>query len=213
MNNLQKEEIKEINLEINEIPQKEVSKFQVSLNLSKSDYINYDQLQLILNSRILPEWINSVEKLATALIYAKELKMPPLTALKNMYIVKGIPTINVNLMTAIIRANGHYFKIVKEWAIIENENGKDAYCEVHAYRKNELDENNKLIVHVVRFSWNEAKLMGLTEKENWKKMPQAMLKARCLAKMARDVYSDICNGFYTPEEIDPNINISDFEVV
>lgn len=42
--------------------------------------------------------------------------------------------------------------------------------------------------------------MGLTEKDNWKKMPKIMLYTRCLAIGARRVAADAILGMYETSE-------------
>lgn len=184
------------------------------LDLNKVDKIPMQHCKVLIDSGLLPAWIKRPEQLITAIHYAKELKLPILTALKGMYIVNGIPTLTVSLLTALIRSQGHSFRVVKEYEHIEVDGIKDAVCEIHAYRKDEQwikDENGNPIHHVIKYTWSEAKYQGLTDKPNWRKMPKAMLKARCISKMARDVFSDVTNGFYTPEEIDSENVIVDEE--
>lgn len=46
-----------------------------------------------------------------------------------------------------------------------------------------------------------AKDAGLTGKDNWKKYPRAMLKARCISEGIRTVFPGVLAGMYTPEEV------------
>lgn len=41
----------------------------------------------------------------------------------------------------------------------------------------------------------------LTEKDNWKNYPRAMLRSRCISEGVRTIYPSATNGLYTPEEI------------
>lgn len=55
------------------------------------------------------------------------------------------------------------------------------------------------------FTFEEAKLAGLTSKDNYRKNPTAMLLARAQARIGRAVYPDKCLGVYDRDsgELDP----------
>lgn len=46
-----------------------------------------------------------------------------------------------------------------------------------------------------------AKAAGLGGKDNWKKYPRQMLRARVISDGVRGVYPAVLQGFYTPEEV------------
>lgn len=53
------------------------------------------------------------------------------------------------------------------------------------------------------FSMSDARLAGISSKDNWRKYPRAMLKARCISEMCRSLFPDCIAGIsYTPEEIE-----------
>lgn len=54
-----------------------------------------------------------------------------------------------------------------------------------------------------RCSWDldRARQAGLSNKENWKKYPRAMLRARCISEGCRTVFPGATSGMYTPEEV------------
>jgi len=45
-------------------------------------------------------------------------------------------------------------------------------------------------------------LQALTDKDNWKNYPRAMLRARCISEGVRTVFPGVCSGTYTKEEIE-----------
>ncbi len=55
----------------------------------------------------------------------------------------------------------------------------------------------------VRISWDmdRAKAAGLSGKDNWKKFPRQMLRARLLSEGIRTVYPMATSGMYVPEEV------------
>ena len=53
----------------------------------------------------------------------------------------------------------------------------------------------------VTWTFEQAKKIGITNKDNWKNYPRAMLRARCLSEGIRAVYPGVVVGVYTPEEV------------
>lgn len=51
------------------------------------------------------------------------------------------------------------------------------------------------------FSWEDAQRAGLTSRDNWKKYPSAMLKARCLTMICRSTFPDLLAGVYDGDEL------------
>jgi hypothetical protein len=52
------------------------------------------------------------------------------------------------------------------------------------------------------FTIEEAQAAGVAGKDNWRKYPKAMLRARCIAALARTVYPDLLAGVYETEELE-----------
>jgi hypothetical protein len=55
----------------------------------------------------------------------------------------------------------------------------------------------------LELSWTlqQAKAIGIANKDNWKNYPKAMLRARCISEGIRTVYPGCIVGVYTPEEV------------
>jgi hypothetical protein len=53
----------------------------------------------------------------------------------------------------------------------------------------------------VDWDMTRAKAAGLGGKDNWKKYPRQMLRARAISDGVRGVYPAVLQGFYTPEEV------------
>jgi hypothetical protein len=55
----------------------------------------------------------------------------------------------------------------------------------------------------VTIEWNmdRAKKAGLTGKDNWRKWPRQMLRARVISEGCKTVFPDATSGMYTPEEV------------
>lgn len=70
----------------------------------------------------------------------------------------------------------------------------------------------------VKITWNMemATKLNYHTKDNWKKFPRAMMRARCISEGIRTVYPGISVGIYTPEEVQdfddkPMVNITPSE--
>ena len=61
------------------------------------------------------------------------------------------------------------------------------------------------------YTWEDAVRAGNSNQLNYKKMPAAMLTARCFGKMARDFFSDVVAGYYSVDEMMDNENMNDHE--
>ena len=61
------------------------------------------------------------------------------------------------------------------------------------------------------YTFEDAVRAGNSNQLNYKKMPAAMLTARCWVKMARDFFSDVVAGYYSVDEMMDNENMNDHE--
>ena len=52
----------------------------------------------------------------------------------------------------------------------------------------------------VTWTYEMAKRIGLTSKDNWKNYPRAMLRSRCISEGVRTVFPGVVAGVYTDEE-------------
>jgi hypothetical protein len=126
---------------------------------------------------------------ATAAILAgAELGFDPMRALNAFDNIQGTPAPKAVTLRAIVLAQGH--KVVIEESTAERA--------VVRARRREDDE-----WQVSTWDLDRARRMGLLEKDQWKKQPQAMLVARATAEVCRWIASDAIMGVpYAAEEID-----------
>lgn len=119
-------------------------------------------------------------------------RITPLVFAQKYDIIHGRPTKKAAVMLAEFRQkyNGDY-----TW-IKDGEDGKVATLEVvHKGKKRSH----------VSFSIEEAERLGLLNKDNWKKQPSAMLRARCTTKCLRMHVPEIAAGIYDPHELSDSI--------
>lgn len=129
------------------------------------------------------------DALATILV-GKEMGLPPITALNELFVVGGRVGMEGKLMLALIYRAGHkiHIKLSKTGA------------EVTAYR---WDSRNKEFYEAGVFTFDEedARTANLWDKQNYQEYPTDMLGWKAVARAARFVYPDIITGGHTPDDV------------
>jgi len=116
------------------------------------------------------------------------LGIDPATSLRAIHVIKGKPVLSADLMSAVaMRHPACEYLIVRKMTA--------ELCEIATKRRGWPEE--------VVMSWTseDAKRAGLSG-DNWRKYPQAMLKARCLGQIVRAAYPDALMGCYVEGELD-----------
>lgn len=117
-----------------------------------------------------------------------EIGLEPVASMDLIDVIKGKPTLKPQGMLALAWGSG----LMESLSITDD--GKT--CTVKMKRVGNP-------VHIETFSTEDAKLMGLAGKDNWKKQPVVMRKWRTVSKSCKVVFPDIIQGMYIPEEISP----------
>jgi hypothetical protein len=138
-------------------------------------------------SNLLPVDLRGKEPDVFVTIMAgQELGLPPMASLRSIHVVKGKPVLSADAMVAVALRSGQceYFRRVSA------DNISATY------------ETKRVGSEPTRATWTieDAKTAQLLSNDNWKKYPRAMLKARCKAELARDVYPDVLAGVYEEGE-------------
>lgn len=124
---------------------------------------------------------------AAAVLAGAEVGLSPLAALRSFDIIQGVAAPRALTLRAIAQAAGCQFQTVEE---------DDRKVTMRARRRGGEWET-------VTWTIQRAQQLGLTNKDNWKKQPQAMLVARATAELARRVAADRILGLgYAVEEQD-----------
>jgi len=109
----------------------------------------------------------------------------PMKAVQEYHIINGRPALKADAMLArFIRAGGRV-----EWHELSDKRAKATFSHPQG--------------GTVTIEWtiDMAKAAGLADRDNWKKFPRAMLRARVVSEGVRTVYPGVAVGVYTPEEI------------
>lgn len=123
------------------------------------------------------------------LMMGQELGLSPTQSLRGIAIIKGKPTLGADLMVGLVlgRSGGpcEYFTCVESTPTVATYETK---------RRDEAKPRR------LSFTAQQAKQAGLGG-DNWSKYPDAMLRARAKAALARDAYPEILFGVYDPDEV------------
>lgn len=120
-----------------------------------------------------------------------ELGISPMQALDGIQVIQGKTTVSPQLMLALINRSGQLEDIKID--------GDAKVCTVMMKRVGRSP-------HTETFSMENAKAMGLADKDNYRKQPAVMLKWRAVSACARIVFSDVIQGLYTPEEMGAEVS-------
>lgn len=160
---------------------------------------------LIADARgLLPDGIHSPAHALLIFEQAAALDIPPITGLSQIHIIKGKPTLSAGLMSGKIRQAGHKLRIWVEG----NVEDETLVAKAELIRADDPDFTFK-----VEFSLKDARRAGLypgKSDSNWQKWPRSMVKSRATSEIAREGATDVFLGaIYTPEELDPNVQVDE----
>lgn len=122
-----------------------------------------------------------------AILKGAEVGLTPVTALGAFDLIQGTPAPKAITLRALVQAHGHEIEVVET---------SDTVCRVRARRRGSADWQT------VTWDMKRAQRLGLTNKDNWRKQPAAMLIARATSEAARLIASDVILGIgYSSEEV------------
>lgn len=129
--------------------------------------------------------INQPGKILAAILAGRELGVGPMASLRAFHVVEGKPVADYSFWISRMKAAG--YKI--EWP--------ESSAERVTLRLTGPDG----AVHVETWDKERATRAGLWNgKDNWKRYPETMLKARCVATAGRSFAAEVMSGCYTPDE-------------
>lgn len=127
-------------------------------------------------------------EVTAAILTGREIGIEPMSALRSIDVIEGTPAMRAHALRGLVQAHGHAV-----WV----EESTSTRAIVAGRRKGEEQ--------VQKSTWTiaRAERMGLSGKQNWKRMPEAMLIARATAEVCRLVAADVLLGIpYAVEELD-----------
>lgn len=131
---------------------------------------------------------NNVPATTAAMLYGREVGLPPMTALSQIAVIEGRPGLSAEGMRALVLAAGHELVIDK---------ATGAECIMRGRRRGTADWSAPVI-----WSIDMARAAGLAGRGPWKTYPRQMLIARASTELCRNMFPDVIHGFRSVEEID-----------
>lgn len=137
------------------------------------------------------------DAIAACVLFGHEVGIPPMQSLSKIHVVDGRPAMAAELMRAVVLRAGHHI-----W-FEDTTTTKVTVCA----RRGEWPEQQ---ISRVTWTMDDAKKAGLDGRQNWRKYPRAMLKARATSEVCRDVFPDVLGGIsYSVEELTDGVEIDD----
>jgi hypothetical protein len=146
-----------------------------------------EQASIMLKSGFLPAHLKSAEQVIAVMLAGRDLKIPPSTAIRNLFVVQGKVSMSADLMLALAysRIPGFLFSVdesTPEKAVVSSKR-----------------PGGKTVV--TTFTIKDAAMADLTRGDNWRKYPAQMLLARAKSGNLRITAADALCGIYTPGEL------------
>lgn len=146
-----------------------------------------EQLQFIAGTEFVPPGLRgNLPAILACVATGRALGIADMTALRSIHIIDGKATFSAELMVMLARQRGHSI----QGSVTE---GK---ATVTGTRKDNGD------TMTVEWTLAMAERAGLLGKQNWRKYPEAMLWARAVSQLCRELFPDCFAGAtYTLEEL------------
>ncbi len=151
----------------------------------------YQLAKLLIASGLMPRGIQRPEAAFAIIAAGRELGLTAMQSLRSIHIIEGKPTLSADLVAALVKSRPD---ICKYFRLVES---TDRVARYETLRAGEPAPT------AMAFTIEDAQRAGVVGKDNWKKYPAAMLRARCITALARAVYPDLAMGVYDPDEVAP----------
>lgn len=149
----------------------------------------YDLAQKLCKSGLMPRALNSPEAVVTAVIMGRELGLTAMQSVRSIHVIEGKPALSSALIVALVKKS----PVCKFFMVVES---TDEIATYETQREGDPKPTK------MSFTIAQARAAGVTGKDNWRKFPAAMLRARCETALARAVYPDLVMGLYDPDELE-----------
>lgn len=143
----------------------------------------------LVESRLFPS-VKTAEAAFAIIATGRELGLSMMQSLRGIHTIEGKPTLSADAMAGLVKSRRDvcaYFRMVES---------TDKLARYETQRVGEPTPTT------MTFTIEDAQRAGAAGKDNWRKYPAAMLRARCITALARAVYPDLLMGIYDPEELE-----------
>ncbi len=131
--------------------------------------------------------VETVEQAMSLMMIADAEGRHPALAARDYHVIKGRPALKADAMLARFQQAGG----VVSWT---------KYTEAEVTGEFSHPQSSPTPI-AITWTFEQAKKIGLTGKDNWRNYPRAMLRARVISEGVRTVYPGISVGVYTVEEV------------
>lgn len=130
---------------------------------------------------------DNVAATAAAILYGREVQLPPMTALGNVNVIKGRPGLSAVIMRAQVLAAGHD---------IRQDESNNALCTLSGRRR------GTDYWQTVTYTIDDARQAGHMSNVQYTKNPRRMLRARATSELCELMFADVVRGMPSFEELD-----------
>ena len=170
------------------------NKYNVNIADERSQWaLIKDQATALIQSNALPQGVQNAAQAMAIIQYGRELGYLPMTALQNISLIKGKPTLSANLIGALLKNAGYKYKVTEYTADRVEMKFTDSVGESQTFD----------------YTMAEAMQAGNNSKDNYSKYTKEMLYARCLSRGGRIVAPEVLAGVYSPEEFDTGAGLAE----
>lgn len=137
----------------------------------------------------LHQQYKSPQQALLAVMKGRNVGLDAVTSLESIHVINGKSSVKAEILVALVKRSS----VCKYFTHVEL---SDSVATWETHRVGDPSPVR------VSFTIDQARRMGLTGRDNWKKQPDVMLQWRSASKLARLVYPDITNGLYGIEEFE-----------
>ena len=131
--------------------------------------------------------VKSADTAFAIILAGHELGFDPMASARNIALVKGKVSLSADAMVGLVKRSS----VCAAWLVVDS---TATECTIATTRHGDATPT------VLTYTIAMATRAGLTGSQTWRAHPEAMLRARCGAAIARAVYPDVCGGLYEPDE-------------
>jgi len=150
-----------------------------------------------------------------------ELGLGAWASLNNIVVIQGRATLSLNAMLSLARSKGVLINVIKDYELVPVEirtkdgvkKASDRATTVVITRGEDIYSpsgkllDSRISEYTYTKYWAEAKKADLVDKDNWKRMPRLMLRARAITEALRLYAADVILGMYESSELGDPANI------
>jgi hypothetical protein len=152
----------------------------------------YKIAKVFADSDIVPKHFQGkAQNVFVALCMARNLKLDPMLALQNIYVVNGTPSLSSQMLIGLVNSSG----LIEGSIVFESNNKTLEDLVITAKCKLKSGE-----IASVSYSYANAKAAGLAVKPPWKAAPEQMMRYRAAAFLCRSYFPQVALGLITKEE-------------